>query len=159
MKNTKVIVSFLCLLLVVFLSIIVFNYDFDKTLKNKEAVDTFKNNVDEECDRPIILSWNNVNSINTTGGKMNITIFSKLKNNTDAVENVAYVMEWKKSDKDISENDITLIYKDKELKGYKGKYQIIKESKVKNDKTYTVSVIFKKKGAYNLRVYAENYKE
>lgn len=157
MKNNKLVVTLLCLILIV-LSIIAVNYSFKKEIKNKQTIDSFKNNTSEEKDKPIILLLDKENKFQDVQGRGNITFISKLKSNAEAVENVAYIMEWTRDHGHISDEDITLIYKDKEVAGFKGKYEIVKESRVKDDRKYSVNVIFKKKGVYRLKIYADDYK-
>lgn len=157
MKKNQLVVSLLCFILIV-LSIIVVNYSFKKSIKHKQTIDIFKNNTSQEKDKPIILLWDKENEFDNAEGRTNITFISKLKNNAEAVENITYIMEWTRDDGDILDKDIALIYKDKQITGLKGKYQIVKESRVKDDKKYSVNVIFNKKGVYRLKIYADDYK-
>lgn len=157
MKKNKLVVSFICLILLV-LSIIAVNYSSKKSIKHNQTIDIFKNNTNEKNDKPIILLWDKENEFDNVEGKTNITFISKLKSDAEAVENVAYIMEWTRAHGDVSDKDVTLIYKDKEITGFKGKYQIVKESRVKDDSKYSVNVIFKKKGVYRLKIYADDYK-
>lgn len=157
MKKNKLIVSLLCLILIV-LSIIAVNYSSKKVIKHKQTIDIFKNNTSEKYDKSIILLWDKENEFDNVEGRTNITFISKLKNKAEVVENVAYIMEWTRADGDISDKDITLIYKDKEISGLKGKYQIAKERRVKDDRKYSVNIIFKENGVYRLKIYADDYK-
>lgn len=157
MKKNKLVVSLICSILVV-LSFIAGKYIFNKPIKYKQTIDIFKNNTNEKDDKPIMLLMDKESQIENVKGRTNITFISKLKSDGEAVENVAYIMEWTRAHEDVSDKDITLIYKDKVIAGFQGKYQIAKESRVKNDKKYSVNVIFNKKGVYRLKIYADDYK-
>ena len=69
------------------LSIIAVNYSFKKEIKNKQTIDSFKNNTSEEKNKPIILLLDKENKFQNVQGRGNITFVSKLKSNAEAVEN------------------------------------------------------------------------
>lgn len=121
---------------------------------NKNTIDTLKLSSDSQIIKLSLSAYENKGQV---GKITEMSMHSSLEKGFNSVKNVAYIIECKKDDVDLLNEDITLIYKDNKLIGHKGRYELVREEVVNRETTYNFEVIFNNEGTYDINVYAETY--
>lgn len=91
------------------------------------------------------------------GDKVHIDINAKLNEYDKTLKNIIYYIEIIKDKNRVSKDQVTLVSESKNIPCSNGKFQIVKEKEVVKDKKYSFKLIFKEKGHYEFKIYAESY--
>lgn len=155
MKDVKFIV-FLIILIVICLSPLGIRY----LNNNLEPVYNYNSIIDvsegasDDYKEEILLSWYKQPQKFYDTGEVEIVFLSNIKGEL-VDKDVNYIFQCRKDNNYASEDDITVLYKNKKLPMQSGKCTIAKEIEGKREKKYSFQVLFKNEGEYEIELFAD----